>query len=366
MIRFIDRNESTATAFSVKKALRGTDSTGSSLFSLRPCRVTAVTIYIYALVLISLLLPVTTVLAADAREVLIDRVLALVNGRPIFYSDIRRKIEPGPLVVVSEYPANRDAPAQTRALNDAINFELIMSAANDLDIEVSDADLEQEITRYLEEQKISKDKLAELLKNEGETPENYRRDFRNQMVLRRFQRRVIAPSIKITDKDVETYYLSQSGTAGNNMVEVTLRQLLIKIDSSMNKELAAAKKNLASDIYGKLKGGLDFGDAIGLYSDDPAAKSPDHKPLVIKLKDLSETMMAAVDPLHQGEFTSPISTPNGLIIFQLVEKKLGENRDFSAKKEKIAQELQMLELANQTTKWLAEQHQRVTIKRLDE
>jgi parvulin-like peptidyl-prolyl isomerase len=304
--------------------------------------------------------------ASESGEVLIDRVLAIVNGRPIFYGDIRRKVELGPLVVVSEYPADKDAAPQTRALNDAINFELILAAANDLDINVTDTELDQEIDRYLEEQKISKDKLGELLKNEGETLENYRRDFRNQIILRRFQRRIIAPSIKVTDKDVETYYLSQSGASGNDLIEVSLRQLLIKLDPSMTKDLENAKKALANDIYSKLKGGLDFADAIGLYSDDPSAKKPDQKPMIIKLKDLTSSMKTAIEPLKIGDFTRPIATPRGLMIFQLAERKLGENREFAAKKEKLTQELRMMELINQTSKWLAEQHQRVTIKRVED
>ena len=308
----------------------------------------------------------TNGLAIESGEALIDRVLAVVNGRPIFYGDIKRKIDTGPLVVVSEYPAGKDAPAQTRALNDAINFELIMGAAKDLDIEVVDADLDQEINRYLDEQKITKDKLAELLKNEAETLENYRRDFRNQMVLRRFQRRIIAPSIKVTDKDVETYYLSQSAATANDMMEVSLRQLLIKVDSSMSKDLAAAKKSLANDVYGKIKGGFDFVDAVGLYSDDANAKKPDSKPMTIKLKDLSATMKSAIEPLRPGESSAPVSTPNGLIIFQLVDRKLGENREFAGKKEKMEQEVRMLELVKQTNKWLSDQHQRITIKRMDD
>jgi peptidyl-prolyl cis-trans isomerase SurA len=304
--------------------------------------------------------------ALDSGEILIDRVLAIVNGRSIFYSDIRRKMDPGPIVVVSEYPANRDAPPQTRALNDAINFELIMAAAKYLDISISDSDLDVEINRNLEDQKMTKEKLSEILKSEGESMENYRRDFSNQLVLRRFQRRIIAPSIKITDKDVETYYLSQSGISANDLVEVKLRQLLIKIDPAMKKELSDAKKNLANDIYTKLKNGLDFTDAIGLYSDDPATKRGEQPPLVIRLKDLSASINAAVEPLKPNEVTRPISTPNGMVIFQLIERKLGENRDFANQKEKITQELQLIELGNQTTKWLAEQHQRVTIKRIDE
>lgn len=310
--------------------------------------------------------PIVTAQAGEAGETLVDRVLAIVNGRPIFFSDIRRKIQVGPLVVVSEYPADKDAAAQTRALNDAINMELILGAAKDFDIDVSDEELNQEIDRHLSEQKITKDKLIEMLRNEGETLENYRRDFRNQLVLRNFQRRIIAPSIKVTDKDVETYYLSQSGSSANDLVEVAIRQLLIKIDPSMHKELANAKRELADEIYSKLKGGLDFVDAIGLYSDDPNAKKPDQKPMAIKLKDLTPSLKTAIDPLKPGDVTAPISTPRGLMIFQLVERRLGENRDYSAQKDRLMQELRMMELINQTAKWLAEQHQRVVVKRMDE
>lgn len=305
-------------------------------------------------------------LAAEAGESLVDRVLAIVNGRAIFFSDIRRKVQIGPLVVVSEYPAEREAPAQTKALNDAINMELILAAAKDIDIDVSEEELNQEIERHLSEQKISKDKLVELLKNEGESLENYKRDFRNQLVLRNFQRRIIAPSIKVTDKDVETYYLSQSGASANDLVEVAIRQLLIKVDPSMHKELASAKRELANEIYSKLKGGLDFVDAIGLYSDDPEAKKNGQKPIAIKLKDLTPNLKSAIDPLKPGEVTPPINTPRGLMIFQLVERRLGENREYSSQKDRLLQELRMIELVNQTSRWLAEQHQRVSVKRMDE
>jgi peptidyl-prolyl cis-trans isomerase SurA len=304
--------------------------------------------------------------ASDQSESLIDRVLAVVNGRPIFYSDIRRKIQVGPLVVVSEYPAEKDSATTTRALNDAINMELILAAAKEYDIDVTEDELNRDIDRHLSEQRISKDQLLQLLKNEGETLENYRRDFRNQLVLRNFQRRVIAPSIKVTDKDVETYYLSQSGSSANDLVEVAIMQLLIKIDPSMHKELVNAKRELADEVYTKLKSGLDFADAVGLYSDDPSAKRPDQKPLTVKLKDLNPTLKAAIEPLKPGDVTAPIKTPNGLMIFQLVERKLGENRDYSAQKDRLLQELRMIELMNQTGKWLAEQHQRVVVKRIDD
>lgn len=303
-------------------------------------------------------------LAAEG-EVLVDRVLAVVDSRPIFYSDIRRKIEVGPLVFVSEYPAEKDASAQVRAMNDAINFELIMIASKDLDLEVTDAELDQEINRYMEEQKLTKDRLLELLKNEGESYESYRRDFRNQMILRKFQRRVIAPAIKVTDKDIETYFLTQAGASAVDFIEVTIRQILIKVDPSTSKELQEARKALAQEVYAKLKSGLDFGEAVGLYSDDPAAKKSNPQ-FTIKIKDLAPNLRGVIEQLKPQEFSTPIQTPNGLMLFQVVEKKIGVNKDFETKRTQLEQEIRMSELRSQTNKWLNDQRQRVTVKVLED
>ena len=326
-------------------------------------RLTATLVMVIATV--AILLKTTAAFAVEG-EILIDRVLAVVDAHPIFYSDIRRKVETGPLVLVSDYPADKDASTQTRALNDAINFELILSAAKDLDVDVTDADLDQEINRYMEEQKLTKDKLIELLKNEGETYENYRHDFRNQMVLRRFQRRVILPNIKITDKDLETYYLSQAHSGAVDLVEVALRQIIVKTDGTMSKDLLEARRSLAQDIYSKLKNGLDFSEAVGLYSDDPAARKGGAGLFTIKIKDLASSIRGVIDQLKPGEFSNPITTANGIQIFQVVERKLGVNKEFQDRKSQLEQELRVVELRNQTNKYLSDQRQRVTIKLIEE
>lgn len=300
-------------------------------------------------------------LADDTNEILLDRISAVVDNRPIFFSDIKRKLEVGPLVLVSDHPADKDASQDVRALNDSINLELVLGAARDLDIEVSDADLDQEINRYIEEQKLTRDKLIELLKNDGMSYERYKTDFRNTLTLRRFQRKVIAPSIKITDKDIETYYLSQSNSGAADLVEVTLRQLVFKTDLSASKELQQQKRQLADDVYQKLKSGLDFNEAIGLYSDAKSDKSSIDR-MTLKIRDLAAPIREAIDPLKNNEFTKPILSGSNLIIFQVQDKKLVVNKEFESKRTQIEQELRLTELRNQTNKWLLEQRQKVTVK----
>ena len=53
-----------------------------------------------------MLLWLTSFLAGPAisKELLIDRMIAEVNGEPVVYSDVIKKVKNGPLVEVSPYP----------------------------------------------------------------------------------------------------------------------------------------------------------------------------------------------------------------------------------------------------------------------
>ena len=53
---------------------------------------------------------------AAGGETLLERVAAVVDGRPILYSEIKTKVDKGPLVVVTEFPLDESAPAFDRAI----------------------------------------------------------------------------------------------------------------------------------------------------------------------------------------------------------------------------------------------------------
>ena len=85
--------------------------------------------------------------SAAAKEVLLDRLLAEVNGEVITYSEVMVKVEDGPLVVMSSYPSSpKDKPFDV-ALNDAINIKLVMMKAEELGLTVSDRELNDEIEK---------------------------------------------------------------------------------------------------------------------------------------------------------------------------------------------------------------------------
>ncbi len=321
--------------------------------------------YLPVVVLTLVLAPVAKAAEPDSgakgEEVLLDKVAAVVDGRPILYSEVKQKVDKGPLVVVSEFPLDETAPPYDRALQDAINFQLVLSRAKELEIDVREDEVNEEIKSFLESRGLNRDGLQEHLRQTGSSFEDYKRDFKDQMILRKFQGRVIAPLIKITDKDVETYYLKRAGAAAD-LMELVLRQVLVSIPSGANPAILEAKRRLAAEVHQKITDGMQFAEAVKLYTDDQSGRQSGGLMPPVRAKDLMSAIKTAVEGLEVGQFTQPVQTALGFHIFLLEEKKFAGSRDFQNKKRQLENELRTQELLDQTRHWLSEQRQRTKVE----
>lgn len=316
----------------------------------------------FALLLI-LLVPAPKAIGQDGEQIL-DRIVAVVGGYPILYSEIEQKVKTGPLVVVSDYPAKESDPPYTKGLQDAINFQLVKQKCKELELEVREDDVDKEIATFLENRQLTREGLMDFLKQEGRTYESYKDDFRDQMLLRRFQGRIINPLVKVTERDVETFYLKKSGTTAD-LVELSLRQILIAVPAGASTDILQAKEALAREVYQKLQGGMPFADAVKLYSDSPQARTTGGLMAGIRLKDLSDSLQGPIEALDVGKFTVPLKTSAGFQIFALEEKKFAGGAEFQKQKKQLEFELANQELMSQTRRWLSEQRQKSDVKTLD-
>ncbi len=294
-------------------------------------------------------------------EVLLDRIVGTVDGRPVLYSDVQQKVSKGPLIVVSDYPADEASAPFDRALQDALNYQLVLEKAKDLDIDVKEEEVESEIVTFLSSRGLSREVLLEHLKTEGMTYEDYRKDFRDQMILRRFQGRVIGPMVKVTDKDVETFYLKKAGAA-TDLVELVLRQILIAVPNGATDDVLAAKQKLAREVHQRLTSGMPFVDAVMVYSDESSAREKKGAMAPVRAKDLASSIRVEVENLEAGQFSMPVKTAVGFHIFLLEERKFSGGSEFRRMKGQLEAELRGQELTDQTRRWIIEQRQRSKIE----
>jgi peptidyl-prolyl cis-trans isomerase SurA len=314
--------------------------------------------------LASLLLFPTIGRSQEAGEELVDKISAIVDATPILFSRVQEKVKTGPLVTISDYPATESSAPADRALNDLINYELVMDKIKEFEIEVKDAEVESQIDRSLQENNLDRGGLNSFLQQEGKTYDEYKDDIRNHMLIRRFIGRVIVPLVKVTDRDVETYYLKKSGGQTDSVV-LDLRQILIQVEKDATTEVASAKETLAKEVFQKISGGTNFEEAVKLYSDGADARTTGGLMKSVRLKDLNKDIRTAVEGLSPGEFTPPIRTSLGFHIFLLEDKKFAASAEFVAQKDQLENELRNEEIGEQTRRWLQEARQRAKIEIID-
>lgn len=300
-------------------------------------------------------------LHAQQQEILLDRLVAEVNGEPIAYSEIMDKVKNGPLVEVAAYPAEESDPPFDVALQDLINRKLIMQKAEEYEIEVTDEELDQEIKNFLDKRHLTEEGLKSAIAQQGLTMEEYRRDFRNQIILSQFQGRVILPSVKITDKDIEVYYLKTSGNTAENL-KLQLRQIFVKLDPDVSETVKKGKEELVKTIMQKLEGGMAFEEAVKIYSDDPNGRDNGGLMPLIYLRDMAAPFQKVIEPLKEGETSEPIKTAQGYYIFHLQNKAFAGNTEYTGKKRELEMQLRQEEVGRQTMRWLSDERKRSKIK----
>lgn len=296
-----------------------------------------------------------------AAEQLIDQLAAEVNGHAITASEVQSKVEHGPLVEVSPWPAQENDPPPKVAIQDLINKKLIMQKADELDIEVTDEALNEEIKSFLARRNLSKDQLMQALSQQGMTYDQYREDFRTQMIINQFQGREILPQVKITDRDVQSFYLRNSGTMAEN-IRLTLRQLQIEVPSGAVESVKAGKKQLVDKVFQEIESGMPFEKAVKIYSDNESARENGGLMPQIFLKDLAPQFQNAIRDLEEGRYTRPIETQMGYSIFYVSKREFSGSDDYKKMKPQLENQLRQEEMTKLLSRWLETQRRRSDIK----
>ncbi len=285
--------------------------------------------------------------AAAQKKVLVDKIQALVDGEPILYSAVKKKVTTGPLVSLSAYPATRSSSKDEQALQDAINMKIMIYAAEDIGLEASDEMIEQSIDQFLGRQNSTKAKLKQYLSSQGQDYAAYKEDFKDQILMQRYQQRTILPSVEIDEKEARTFY-NNSGGLFAKRARLDLRQLVIRGGPSKVKRIYEALKT------------MPFTDAIQKYSDGP--KGANSRIRNLDMQDMAPALQPAIASLKEGDYTPPLQTGAGAYIFYLEKRKTLSKVAFDKVKENIVMQLKQRSLLKKTDEWLEDQRTKTDLK----
>jgi peptidyl-prolyl cis-trans isomerase SurA len=266
----------------------------------------------------------------DDRFKPVDRIVAVVGGRPILQSKVDETINMA-RAMGQEFPqdsAERAALVE-QLVNDLVDDELIVQAAQrDTAIEVMTTDVQAAVEqqlRQIRQQFGSESEFGEQLQVAGfGTLEEYRRWLteakrrellRNQFIRTLRQKGTIAP-IQPTERETREFYEKNKARFPKRPASVTFRQLVIR---PMPDSGAVARARFRADsIVRELRRGADFATTARRFSEDPASKEYGGELGWIRRgQGFVREFEAAAFRLSPGQISDPVRTAFGFHIIQV-------------------------------------------------
>lgn len=145
-----------------------------------------------------LLFLILTALPSKAK--IVDYIAAVVNGKPILYSEI------------VSYARENGIPDLKVARDRLIEKEILLTQAESEGIKVTDAEVERAVKSFMAKNGIKSEKeLGELLKREGLSLSDLKEKIREQLLIAKLIARDVKSKVSVSDGEVEMVCQKEEG-----------------------------------------------------------------------------------------------------------------------------------------------------------
>ncbi len=272
------------------------------------------------LVLFSVLLVFSGFASAQVKS--LDRVIAIVDDDVIMKSQLDSRVEE---VVQTVSKRGGDLPPQDvlvkQVLDRLIVEDLQIQLANRYGITADDDEVNQAVADVAKRNNLNMDQFKKVLQNEGLSLTALRDQIRREILINRVRQRVIGEKIRITDQEVKNFLNSEIGKAQLSE-EYYLASILVPVSQGSSYAEIQKAEQKATDIYRQLENGADFAKlAMTSSSGDKALEGGEIG--WRQAAQLPPPFDQLIHGLKVGDFTQPVSTPGGLIILKVMDKRGG-------------------------------------------
>ena len=264
--------------------------------------------------------------ALPATGEVVDRILVHVNARIVTQSQLDERTA----------AALRDAPpglelarrdeVRKAALRELVNEALLEDRARELDIVATDAEVEEQINRLKEQNKVTSDEeFRKALEASGLTPEKLHDQLKRSTTIQRVVGREVNSKVDLSDDALRLAYEREKETWAIPE-KVRVAEVLV------NPGPGAEEK--AREAATVAKSGAKFEDVVIRFSDGPTRSKGGDMGTVGK-GELAAALDAVAFSLPTGSVSDPIETRSGWHVMKIVEKLPATYRPYSEVKADI-------------------------------
>jgi len=289
-----------------------------------------------------------TLTAGGAQAVVINKIVATVDGEPVTMYQLKRFTE--------RNIRGRELKTGDRELllDALITEQLVAKEVAEKGIIVRDEDVQRYIDSIKARNNIDDMQLEQALAAQGLSVESYRTQVREDLQRQQLITREIRSKVSITPEEVRRYYEAHQSEFGTKESGIQVSHIVFALPLDAPADRVAALTAKAEEARARLESGADFAELARQISEDPSARDGGLLGW-FKPGELLDEMDAAVAKLNVGEVSQPVRTKMGLHLVKLDARRGTDADDLdTAVAEQIKDKLYAQALEERFQKWLAE------------
>jgi peptidyl-prolyl cis-trans isomerase SurA len=245
---------------------------------------------------------------------LVDRVVAVVNGKLITMFDLNTRV--ADLVQrtqgISYKPGDpRAEELRRQVLDSLINDILIEQEAARLKLSVSETELDSQIDEIKKKNGLTQQQLVAELTKEGLTLKQFRDRMRDESMKKRLLGFMVHRKVLVTDDEIRDYYEKNKGNIS------TAKSILgPKVSGNIGFIMVPTKKQ-ADELRAQIASGtISFADAAKRFSIGPGREQGGDLGDV-QVKDLAPPLRDALGAVPAGQVSQPVMLDGKAVLLTL-------------------------------------------------
>ena len=274
-----------------------------------------------------------------------NRVVAVVNGQIITLIDFNNRLR---LVrknlSTSKQPLPSDELIQQEVMRQLVQEKVQLQYAKASGASLTEEELDKLMLTVAEQNKLDLAGLQASIQKEGMTYAELREDVRTKATIERLRGSILNSRVSVSDAEA-----NQAAQIMSDSAEYHLANIFIPIAPDAPEKTKASQQALGQQILSSLQKGLPFADAAKKYS--AANNAAQGGELGWRsASSIPPQLVSLVEPLTAGQHTQVIVAPEGLYIFQLLEKRRASSGE--VRLEQAKQQISQKKAEQQYQEWL--------------
>ncbi len=279
-------------------------------------------------------------LRAQAQTEIVNAIAVIVDDAVITFKDVQTLVTPGIELLQRQYerqPAlykQKVMDAQRDGIEQLVEQQLILRDFKSAGYAFPESIIEEYVKERIREQFGDRLKMTQTLHAQGMTYESFRRQMRENLIVRALSEKNISSEILISPYKIEQFY-AQNRELFKMEDQIKLR--MIVLNQTPGSAPGQAKK-LADEILRKLEEGATFKEMAAIYSEgSQRAQEGDWGWIerTVLRKELAEVAFA----LKAGSRSGVIETPEACYLMLVEETKPAHLKNLSDVRDEIEKTL---------------------------